>query len=286
MLYGIIVTKGDDLLREAEELSFKVKELCDFDIKIRRVLTDKNSHTFEIDDHVHREFEVYINLSGDISFLVNNKLYYLSAGDVIIARPGEYHHCIYRSEKHHGFYWILLNCPKDHPLIKSFYSQHPSINYVSPRAAAKWEILDLCERLLKKEESDRFFDSARLFSLINQEAQASPAATQDLPEDLKAMLDFIYKNLSEKISVKTLSNKFFLSQSTVERRFKEYFDVRPLEFIQKTKLNYAADLLRSGESVLNAGLAAGYLDNSYFITLFTRYYKITPKQYKDKSNND
>jgi len=268
-------------IRESRERRISISESGKFKLKIRRTITDRGSHVFETDDHVHRELEIYINLTGDISFLVNNELYSLSSGDLIIARPGEYHHCIYRSDALHSFYWILLECDEDNPMVEYFFSENKKVNFVSPPSAVKDEIKAICQELLEKEEG--FFETVRLFQLIKQSVGSSNAPRQNLPDDLNGILDYLYQNISERISIKSIAEHFFLSQSTVERRFKEYFDTKPMEFIQKAKLNYAASLLRKGESVLNAGLGAGYQDNSYFITLFTRHYKMTPKEYKKKS---
>ena len=43
----------------------------------------------------------------------------------------------------------------------------------------------------------------------------------------------------------------------------------------------AAQMLKQGESVLQAGAAVGYNDTSYFIELFKAYYGTTPLKYKN-----
>ena len=47
--------------------------------------------------HSHDCYEIYINISGDVSFLVNDKLYAVQSGDLIVARPGEMHVSIVQS---------------------------------------------------------------------------------------------------------------------------------------------------------------------------------------------
>ena len=46
----------------------------------------------------------------------------------------------------------------------------------------------------------------------------------------------------------------------------------------------SAELLKKGESVLSAGTSVGFADNSYFINLFKRFYKVTPLQYKRENH--
>ena len=68
-----------------------------------------------------------------------------------------------------------------------------------------------------------------------------------LPEDLEQILDYIAAHLSDPLQIANITDTFFISPSTLERRFKEYIDLKPLGFIQKSKLNLAAQLLREGE---------------------------------------
>ena len=96
-------------MHSGEITKIKIPTLNEFDFQIKLTETNRSLHTHEIGLHTHNEFELYVNLSGDVSFLVENNLYNLSRGDVIIARPGEYHHCIYRSDAPHKFFWILFN---------------------------------------------------------------------------------------------------------------------------------------------------------------------------------
>lgn len=55
----------------------KIPSLNEFDFQIKYSETDRKSHTHEIGLHTHNELEIYINLSGDVSFLVENNLYAL-----------------------------------------------------------------------------------------------------------------------------------------------------------------------------------------------------------------
>ena len=71
------------------------------------------------DSHFHPECEIYINLSGKVAFEVENHIYPVSRGSVIITRPFEYHHCIYRSQKRHEHYWITFTAQEEKALAVS-----------------------------------------------------------------------------------------------------------------------------------------------------------------------
>lgn len=262
---------------------FKIPSLNAFDFQIRHTETDKKSHTLQIDLHTHSDFEIYVNLSGDVSFLVENNLYALTYGDVIIARPGEHHHCVYRSDAPHKHFWILFDCEKN-PQIVDFFFRHPEINFISLTEASKAKLISICNSLSDKETSpaDRLYYFLELIKLLETDMDSSSFAENRIPEDFSKILDYIDENITQNIRISDITAAFFCSTSTIERSFKEYVDLKPLEYIQRKKLFLAAKMLRNGESVSTAGLNVGYTDNSYFIQLFKRQFGITPYQYKKR----
>ena len=78
-------------------------------------------------------------------------------------------------------------------------------------------------------------------------------------------------------------NMEFYRKLPIPMQIKEEFPLSD-EFIQKKKILAAAELLKKGESVLSAGTSVGFADNSYFINLFKRFYKVTPLQYKRENH--
>jgi oxalate decarboxylase/phosphoglucose isomerase-like protein (cupin superfamily) len=110
-----------------------------FDFQIKYTETDKNSHWHEIDLHTHSEFEFYINLSGDVSFLVKDRIYPVSRGDVVMVRPGELHHCFYHSDKPHKFFWILFDCKKNKNLLDALKDENENCLF-SPKGELRGEL--------------------------------------------------------------------------------------------------------------------------------------------------
>lgn len=259
----------------------KIPQLNAFDFQIKYSETNQKNHWYEIDLHAHNEFEIYINLSGDVSFLVENSLYPLSRGDVIIARPGERHHCVYRSNKPHKLFWILFDSEKNKTLL-DFLKDGFCENYISPRDELRKELLELCGALHGKKltEEGQIYAFLRIFAILKESSNKEESAKDVLSNDLKQVIDYIDKHIHEPLTITQIANTFYLSQSTLERQFKQVLNSTPLEYIRKKKLILAAQRLRNGESVLQAGLNLGYNDTSYFIQLFKKYYGCTPCEYK------
>ena len=258
----------------------KIPHLSSFDFQIKYTETDKKKHSYETDIHTHDEFEIYVNLTGDISFLVESSIYPVKPGDVIISRPGEHHHCIYKSDAPHKLYWILFDCRKNNDIFDFDFDG----NYISPQGDFREELLELCHLLhdCQITDEEKIYSFFRILAILKKSRMPHSDSQSVLPVELSRILKYIDCHIHEDITITSLSKQFYISQSTLERKFRESLDITPSEYIRRKKLVSAADLLRNGKSVLNAGIDVGYNDTSYFIEIFKRYYGITPHQYKKK----
>lgn len=245
--------------------------------------TTRRFHVQEIDTHTHREFELYINLSGDISFLAENRLYPLSRGDVFFARPGERHHCVYRSDAPHEFFWLLFDGSACAETV-AFLLEDLSCNYFSPDEEHKEELIATCFSLLQNDlpESERHYYFFHLLHQLKKSARNPLDTQRTLPEDLSRMLSFVEQHLHVPFTVADMAKALYLSQSTIERRFKEHLGLPPLAYVNKRKLQNAATRLREGASVSETALSLGFSATSHFISLFEKQYGLTPHQYKKR----
>lgn len=99
-----------------------------FEVKATYTETDSKSPKNEFNSHIHNECEIYINLSGDVSFVVENNIYSVIPGSIIITRPFEYHHCVYHSNKLHRHFRILFSASGNEYLFDDFYKRNAGEN--------------------------------------------------------------------------------------------------------------------------------------------------------------
>jgi len=108
---------------------------------------------------------------------------------------------------------------------------------------------------------------------------------------LRKCLNNIYENLdNEDYSMSNLSEKMNMSRSTLYRKIKEVSSIKPVDFLKKAKLNYAARLLTKGNiyNINEVSWRCGFNDSKYFSRCFAQEFGVNPSQYyKDwlKTNN-
>ena len=55
--------------------------------------------------------------------MVEDRIYPVSVGSVIITRPYEYHHCIYHSNERHRHYWVLFSLDNNEKILDIFINR-------------------------------------------------------------------------------------------------------------------------------------------------------------------
>ena len=232
------------------------------------------------DSHVHSCYEIYINLSGEVSFLHADKLYSIEAGDVIFSEPGEFHHCIYKKPCVHEHYCLWFDVSEGSS-VRDFLKKHRISGRVRLESENKDRLLSLLSALKdSKEEFERSLFFLNILNLLKEKEGNAIEENKTLPHKMQTVLEYLNERFFEIDSVGVIAEYLHVSIPTVNRWFREYLHLSPSEFIRAKKLSYAEKLIRGEASVTEACYKAGFTDCSRFIRLFKQNYGKTPLQYK------
>lgn len=242
----------------------------------------------EPDSHIHEECEIYINLSGDVSFIVENRIYPVLPGSIIITRPYEYHHCIYHSNKLHKHYWILFSSKGNEEILDIFFKRNVGEkNLLMLPQDATEDLFKLCNHMCreaKNSQIEKYYNFFKLLGLLEKADTPSPNSNSYL-EDVPFVLDYISRNLSENFTVNEIAKKANVSVNTLERHFTEALNTTPRNYIKKKRLANVLRLLSLGHTVTDACSKSGISDYSGFIRDFKKIYGITPLKYQKQIQN-
>ncbi len=239
-------------------------------------------------DHIHDFYEIYVNLSGDVSFLVEDSLYAITPGDVIVTRPHEVHRCIYHSDCIHEHFCIWI---KDF----SFVSQAPEIgdnHHISLPEDEKKQLTTLCFSLrkhLEGREKNAFAALGSFYGVLDMifSGGGQNTAVTELPKSFSDIVDYITRHYAEPgCTAAALCETFYISKSTLCRRFRSYFQTTPSDYIESKRFSEAKKLLWAGQSVQDACFGSGFSDCSYFIMRFRKKFGITPYRYQKEARGE
>ena len=98
----------------------------------------------------------------------------------------------------------------------------------------------------------------------------------------RKMVQYIYKNFSDRITLDEISNAGGVSRSKCCRVFKQYLQQSPVDFLNLYRLEVSCRLLRdTKESISVVAQLCGFGQQSYYNRLFLRKYNCTPKEYRN-----
>lgn len=96
------------------------------------------------------------------------------------------------------------------------------------------------------------------------------------------ILYLIYENIHQPISdiIELLAKRLQLNPQYLNRLVKQSFHTTLSQLILETKLEKSCQLLAMGSSVTEISLSLAFYDHSHYTRYFTRYFGISPSEYK------
>ncbi len=239
--------------------------------------------------HMHDFFEVYMNVSGKVSFVVEGQVYEIAPGDIVTTRPNEFHYCLYRENVLHRCHCLWLHVDMQSEFAAAFSScigrRH---NLLPAQEEQRSQRLQLFQELHNESvaipQLHRHMTLLRILDLIlNQES--GPAAVElPMPPGFRQIIDYIDENFRYIEGLKALYRQFGISPTSLNRAFGRYLKTSPARYIENKRLSYAKNCLLQGETVMAAALDSGFSDCSHFIQLFHARFGVTPGKYARQSH--
>ncbi len=278
-------------------------------MKVIRNLGDKvgleYSHTrgdiISIDFHLHDAYEIYYLISGDVNYFVENKIYELKQGDVIITNKYEIHKPSFKSNKTYERVFIqfddaipVMYGSGAFDLLQCFNGRGKGErNRIELDAVQRQEFLELMKKLehtgKNKNPADTILRNTyfvQLLVLLNRAFLSSSGDAVE-PKGISArlfpILDHINENLQGDLSLESIEQKFFINRHYLTRLFKKNTGMNLHQYVIYKRLARSKELLARGLSVTEACYFSGFNDYSNFYRLFKRIIGTAPGEYKKRN---
>jgi transcriptional regulator GlxA family with amidase domain len=162
--------------------------------------------------------------------------------------------------------------------------------YSSGGATSYWNLLlHLVEKHAGREMA---ITAAKVFALEIDRTSQSPFAMftgqkKHEDESVKQAQEFIENNLTEKITVDGLADKFAIGKRHFERRFKNATTNTPIEYLQRVRIEAAKKQLETSHKNVNEVMYdVGYIDIKAFRSVFKKITGLSPADYRNKYNRE
>ena len=220
--------------------------------------------------HLNNYLELYVYVEGNHHFIVENKLYELHRGDVILINPREVHKALpLESGIYERFYLLLdVHCLDGmvcNPLTHILNLPQHMGNLLSADPEHREQLLGL------------LYDLSDCFS---KERDRQVRALGLILQLLERILAYVAENTATIQTTTQVAEALGLSSQYLSAYFSKHIGTPLKIYIQAKKVALAKELLNRGTDVTQACFDSGFNDCSYFIRVFKKYVGVTPLRYQ------
>ena len=258
----------------------------------------RDEPSLEVEYHNHDFFEIYIFLSGKVTYVIEGKSYRLRPGDIILVNNRELHKPDIEPGQPYERIVIWVNPDfisrqsADGTNLSMCFesSSKKKYNLLRPGAEMFSVIRSIVSRLEKVCNNTGFGNSilkdvylTELVVYLNKAYMNT--FEEDIEEDIQYnekvsnIIQYINENLGSDLSLETLSARFYMSKYHLLREFKKYVGHTLHSYIQRKRLIFAKALLKEGIQVTDVCESCGFGDYSNFIRSFKKAFGLPPKRY-------
>jgi AraC-like DNA-binding protein len=239
--------------------------------------------------HYHSLYEIYFLEEGNCTYFIDNKVYSVQSGDIVVIPDGIIHHTKYDNIKHSR---ILVNCSRQY-IPNSVLPTISAGNYLYRNPF----IIDEAREIFKKIENEyRHTDSLSdeiischthsLFYLLIRNTE-SCVDIDDSNNIIEQAVAYIRENFSSNITLSSLAKRFSVSPEHFSRLFKKETGLGFSKYLNSLRLQYAEQLLKSPDSygITRIAEICGFEDSNYFSKKFKEVYGISPKKLQNRAKS-
>jgi len=236
---------------------------------------DQTENTLIWENHCHAQFEMIAVLEGDVSIMLEGRNYRLTANQTAILPPLVYHtleankKCLYRRVT------VLFDTSSIPDLLQEKFTAKEQGHIIFP----SYDIEEL-KNICCSGDYDFYAplaDSIMTRTLYEYIKIGHISLVTPIDETLKKVLDYIDKNLCNKITLDDLAGYVARSKSSVCHLFTEKMKIPPKQYIIKKRLALANRLIKDGIPPTEAAIRVGYDNYSDFYRLYKKIYQSTPR---------
>lgn len=243
-----------------------------------------------IEFHAHDFLELYLFLDGSVTYYIEDQVYDLCPGDLLIIPPGRMHRPVIANERaayERMVLWVELDyIARIDSAAGELQAALRGIGANGYRVPLRGDDLifaaSLFRRIVKMERGGVFTSSAirlylkdafEAYSLVEKEARGETAV---IPQVIR----YLTEHFREPLRLDDLAARFFISKSYLNRHFKAYTNATAYAYLMALRITHARRMLRAGATAAEAGRECGFSDYSTFYKAFKAQTGITPQEFK------
>lgn len=236
--------------------------------------------------HIHNNYEIFYFLSGDASYIVEGSIYPLHKGDLVLMRSAEAHHI--RLQSASAYKRMVTNFLPAKPissfvekLLSPFHNRSlGQFNHYPAVLLQNSHIPYYMEQLCAFYHPDirSSYLTVLLCELCEQFKKLQQSSDMLQPKLYTNIITYINQNLTEPLSLHQISETFFISESQLNRTFRQLIGSTVWEYITTKRLLLAKQQIEEGGNPTKIYLDCGFNDYTTFYRAYRSHFGFSPSK--------
>lgn len=246
--------------------------------------------------HAHECYEVYFFIKGSVRIVVEENIFTMSPGDMVVFPPDVFHHYIMDDdtvEYERMYFYVKRNFLK--ALAMPQYDVAQTFESIAQSGMLRYhlsdELFDQCKKCIfciigannnPSPASDlirRGTMTVLIATLCQELMQKLTAVQNEVPAEIDNMLKYVRMHFLEDIDTDELAAMFYMSKYHMLHKFKQITDMSLHQYILAKRIILAKELLKEGENANEVALKCGFSDYSCFYKAFRKNVGMSPREY-------
>ncbi|WP_136605580.1 AraC family transcriptional regulator [Paenibacillus dokdonensis] len=255
---------------------------------------DHFTEALKLSHHEHDgAYEFVLTESGKVTWEVNGQYYETRAGEMFHTLPNETHRARMDYMEPSSIWWMIIRkplansswlglCESETDAVLDKLRSLPRILRTNAQLKLSFRRL---QQAIQMEEQPWLKLKVRHLVLDLILNMTEPSPDLHIPEDLHAALHSITENIQRNPEKhwnnRDIASAIGVSESHFYRLFRQTFGQSPSSFVERTRVEYAAQLLTHTDiPITRLAIDLEFKTSQYFSTVFKKVTGITPSQWR------
>lgn len=251
----------------------------------------------EVEVHHHDFYEVNFLVSGDVTYVIESRVYHVKPGQILIINPRELHQVYIQPDAapyERYMLWIApnllqgLSSPQT-DLCRCFDMRRSHYSNLLHLPAEQRRMIPAMFEAMLEAQGNSAYGADLLQRNLLTEMMIHVNRLADMPSEDTAdsktntmvarVIDYINENYQEPLTLDLLAERFFVSKYHLSHEFNRQMGTGIYQYIQKKRLLIARQLMLEGQKPTEVYAPSGFGDYAAFFRAFKKIYGMSPRDY-------